>query len=192
MTLLTFEAAYVALMDTDSMMLVLRALPGPVLFTVLIVLPAAFMGSPGTILTLTMKVTQAVTVLSILRAQTRWQELTGALGSLFVPPVFIFVLDLTVRCLVFLGRCSNTLLEAVKLRSFGNADWRHSGIGGILGVAFLKAQRMERGTEEAMRLRGFEGELRTIKRKKAGIWDAVYVLGMILMTAFFAYTQIHR
>lgn len=180
---------YTAFLPVRSMRNILGSLALPCLFTALIMLPAVFMGSPKTMLTVTMKVAEAVLVLGILNVNVSWKRLTEAFREIHIPDLFVLVLDQTLRYLVILGRYSNSLLEAVTMRSVGKLDWKRSGAGGILGTTFLKSQQMAAETEEAMRLRGFQGEYRSVKKDRFGVWDALLLAVDAVLLLFFAYTQ---
>lgn len=168
-----------------------KALILPVLFTLIIMLPSVFLGSPGTMLTVVMKVAEAVLVLALMGTVVPFQRMTEALRQLHLPDIFVLVLDLTIRYLVILGRYSASLLEAVTLRSVGKVNWRDSGAGGILGTTFLKAQQMARETEEAMRMRGFDGTYPQLSENRFSVRDAVLLSADACLIFFFAYTQTH-
>lgn len=104
---------------------VLGTLLLPVLFALLLTLPAVFMGHPGTMLTIAMKVLESVLVLALLGEDLSWKEVTAAFQTLHFPQIFLLTLDLTVRFLVILGKYSGELAEAVQLRSFPDSDPGH-------------------------------------------------------------------
>lgn len=171
---------------------VMKSLVLPCLFTLIIMLPAVFTGSPRTMLTMTMKVAEAVLALALMGTEISFQRLTEAFRQMHFPSIFVMVLDLTIRFLVILGRYSNALLEAVTMRSVGKVNWRNSGAGGILGTTFIKSTRMAQETEEAMRLRGFEGEYPRLERDRFGAKDLVLLAADAALTGFFVYTQAGR
>lgn len=168
---------------------VMEALFLPCILTLIIMLPSVFLGSPKTMLTVTLKVAEAVLALSLMGTAVSFQRLTEAFRQLHVPELFVLVLDLTIRYLVILGRYSGALLEAVTMRSVGKVNWKHSGAGGILGTTFLKFQQMAQLTEEAMRLRGFDGAYPALNRPRFGLRDVLILSADILILLLFVYTQ---
>ena len=161
----------------------------PVLFSALILLPAALLGQPGTLLTVTMKVFESVLLLALLNHSVSWKDMSEAMGEMHFPQILIMTLDTMIRFLVILGRFMGRVLEAVGLRKVGKDDWKHAGTGGILGVTYLKAQQMEVQTEEAMAYRCFEGTYRSYRKRKFGRRDALYLLLVPAIAAWFVYTQ---
>ncbi len=116
-------------------------------------LPSVFLGNPGSFGAVTGKVFVSVLALSMLREAVSWKDMTAALSSFHVPPLFILTLDMTVRFLVLLGRFSNAMLEAVSLRRVEKRSWKNAGTGGILGNTFVKSQQLAQQTQEAMACR---------------------------------------
>lgn len=168
---------------------ILKKMVLPVIFTGILLLPAVFMGTPKTMLTVTLKVAESLLVLFILNSEMEWREITEALRIYHLPAVFIFTLDMTMRFLLLLGRLSEQIMEAVLLRSVGKTGWKEQRTGGVLGITFLKSQKMAEKTAEAMECRCFQGEYRRMTKRKWSKKDSVYALLLpILMVAFF-YTQ---
>ncbi|MEE1114007.1 MAG: energy-coupling factor transporter transmembrane component T [Eubacterium sp.] len=166
----------------------LKAPAAASLLSLLITLPAVFLGSPATMLTVTMKVFTSVLILALLNNHLRWQEMTAAFGTLGMPQIFVFTLDMTMRFLVILGRYSNEILEAVSLRRIGKKTWKNAGTGGVLGSTYLHAVRAAEGTSEAQTCRCFRGEYKNYRKYRFGIRDAGMIALMALVTAFFIYT----
>lgn len=173
-----------ALLPAQEIPGVLRPVLTAALFTMLIMLPAVFLGQPKSMLTVSFKVCEAVLVLSLLNRRLSWKEVTGALGALHVPGIFLLTLDTAVRFLVILGRYAQQMLEAVSLRRVGEKNWRNAGTGGVLGTTFLKSQQMAQQTSEAMACRCFNGEYGRRSRwkmKKADILHLLLIPAMILL-----------
>lgn len=188
-TVIAFELLRVAFMKTNSMKQVLKNVMTAGVFALIITLPAMFMGSPGTMGTVVMKVCESVMVLSILNEIMTWKEVTDAFRQLHFPSLFIYVLESTMRYLVLLGRYSDQMLEAVNLRSVGKASWRDSHIGGILGTTFLKARMMAQGNTEAMACRCFEGLYEGGEHYHFGMQDLLYLVLPALLIVLFIYTE---
>ena len=149
-----------SLMKAEKIAVIMKMVLLPVAMTMLLTLPSVFMGHPGTMPTVTLKVLLSVLTLSELNNTMSWKSITGAFGKLHMPKMFIFTLDMTVRFLVILGRYCGEILDAVSLRSVGKTNWRNAGTGGIMGTVFLQSERMSEETAKAMTCRCFDGEYR--------------------------------
>lgn len=191
------ELLRLSFMPARRILHVLRTLLLPVLFSLLVMLPAVFLGHPGTMLTVTMKVLESVLVLSLLGEKLSWKDITAAFQTLHFPQIFLLTLDLTIRFLVILGKYCGELSEAVQLRSFpvdGNKGPHHdrrrmSAAGGVLGTAFLKSGRLSEETYEAMECRCFDGTYRTYSRHRLSVQDLLYGLLIPFLLLCFWYTQ---
>ena len=174
---------------------VLRELAAPVLFTVLVMLPSLFLGSPGTLLTLTMKVTSSLLLILLMNQSMDWRDITGTFRALHIPGVFTATLDMTMRFLVILGRYAQEMLEAIGLRTVGDAKGRHKDrgrymtAGGVLGTTFLVSQRLASETWEAMECRGFDGVYRSFGRHRFCAQDACHLLLVPALVCLFWYFQ---
>ena len=186
-----------ALLPAKEIRRVLSALPVPAALTFLVMLPAVFLGSPGTLLTVTLKVTLSVLLLSLYNERTAWKETTGAMAAFHAPDLFIMTLDTTVRFLVILGRFAGRMLEAVSLRRVGKKTWKNAGTGGILGTTWLKSQQMVRENMEAMTCRCFDGTYQKMgerprdprEKRKRVISNLLFSLLFPVLLAFFLYTE---
>ena len=179
----------ISLMKGRDIAEILKPVPLPAVFCMLIMLPAVFMGSPRTMLTVTMKVVESVMVLSLLNNRIGWKGITRAFGDLHMPPMFVMILDTTMRFLTILGDYSGKIVEAVTLRRVGEKNWKNAGTGGILGHTFLKSQEMSVHMEEALICRGFSGQYRSLQRHSFNAADAMLIAVLIALAVFFVYTQ---
>lgn len=187
-----------AMMPAKAVRRAAEKLPLPVLMTALLMLPAVFLGSPRSLVTVTMKVFCAILCLSLLNEKASWKELTGALERFHAPELFIMTLDTTVRFFVLLGRWSSRMLEAISLRRVGEKNWKNAGMGGVLGTTWLKSQRMVQASTEAMVCRCFDGTYKktgfpkeTTKqdRQRNVLANAVFALVIPALIAGFVLTQ---
>lgn len=126
----------------------------------LILIPAIFLGSPQSMLTVSIKVFVSVGLIGVLAATTEWNAITSGLAAFHIPDVFIFTLDITLKYIVILGNISMDMLNALKLRSIGRNNSKAQSLSGVLGVTFLKSRQMSEEMLQAMQCRGFEGEYR--------------------------------
>ena len=164
---------------------ILTAVFGILLFTILITLPAYFMGSEKTIVVLPVKVCCSVLGVELMNLGLKWNELTWTMHRLHVPDLFLLVWEMTMKFLLLLGRMNEQLLLALKVRSIGVNRQKAQAIGGILGVSYLKSQLWAKETYEAMNCRGFDGTYQTIKVNKWNPWDVLVIPGLVGMAALY-------
>lgn len=165
-------------------MVLKRAVPA-VLFTALVMLPAALSGAKWPAILITAKVALTVGSVALLSVTTEWREFSAALASLRVPGLFILVLDITVRYIELLGAVAVRLLEAMALRSVGVNRDKLASLGGVAGTLFLKSRAMAGDLQAAMECRGFTGEYRRPGSLHLTAVDAVPTLAVIaLLVAF--------
>lgn len=125
------------------------------LFSAVILVPSIWLGSPKSMLTISIKVFVAVGLVGILANTTPWNKLTAGLSFYHVPQVFIMTLDLTLKYIAILGTISVDMLNALRLRSVGINRAKGRSLAGILGMLFLKSRQMADETYDAMRCRGY-------------------------------------
>lgn len=201
--LLASSLVRLALRPAETVLRVLRSVMFPVLLSFVLLLPAALMGHPASAATIALKLLCTLLLLALLGEDLSFGDITGALGQLFVPSVFIFTLDMAVRFLILLGRYSHAMLEAIRLRSTGRRSWKESGAGGVLGSTFLHAGALAAGTAEAMECRGFDGSYKARRRRgllsekqgrhtvlRPGAAELCYLLLIPLLIAAYAKTRI--
>ncbi|MCR5667070.1 MAG: energy-coupling factor transporter transmembrane protein EcfT [Eubacterium sp.] len=164
-----------------------RVMSGAVIATmmsVLFLLPSVFMGSPATMLTISLKVFFSVGMLLLMSVTTRWNMLTGALRCIGIPDIFIFTFDITLKYIALIGEMSRQLLIALKIRSVGKNDRKATSFAGIVGVLFLKSKETSEELFGAMQCRGFVGEYNAIRSARIRKRD---VLAFVLMGAAFLF-----
>lgn len=188
--ILTINVALLAvtsLLPADKILRILKAGFAAALFTLVILLPSAFWGNRYGIVMLPLKVFAAVTAVNILSRTTQWRHITGALKTFFLPDIFIFVLDITIRYIFMLGEFSLPMLYALKLRSVGKNNRKYASLSGIAGTMFIKSKEMAEEMNAAMECRGFTGEYRKSGRIRMNWADAGYLLVHILALLIFLY-----
>lgn len=168
---------------------ILRSAAAAALLSMLILLPAVFLGQPSAMLTVSLKVFLSVSMLTFLSVTTPWNRLTSALRVFRVPNIFIFTFDITLKYIVILGDMCVNILTAMKLRSVGKNKDKSGSLSGVLGNVFLRSREMAEEMYGAMQCRGFEGEYYSMKKKLFAGRDAGYVLMMAAVTALFCFLQ---
>ncbi len=124
---------------------------------VIIFAPAVIMDPVrlGNSLRVISKILICVTAVGEINRTTQWNHVTGALRKFHIPGVVIFIIDITFRYIVLLGKLMEDLLTAVSLRSVGRNNKKYSSVGGVMGVTFLRGTEMNKEMYEAMQCRGF-------------------------------------
>ena len=163
---------------------ILRGTAGAVLFSILILLPSVFMGTPQTLMNITSRVYVSVTLVGILSSGTSWNKLTGSMRTFRLPSIFIFTLDITLKYISVLGEICAAILTSVRLRSVGKNPQKAKALSGVLGISFLKSGEMAEEMHAAMCCRGFTGEYK--KKQKytlcaADIFSTFIMAGCIVL-----------
>lgn len=158
-------------------------------FSALVLLPAAFLGSPHTILTVSLKVFLSVGLLGHLATTTPWNRITEGFRFFLVPDIIIFTFDITLKYIAILGDICLDMLNALKLKSVGKNRDKSSSISGILGFAFLKSRHMAEEMCGAMACRGFQGEYRRNHRGTLKKGDLLLLVFGALTAGLFIYLQ---
>ncbi len=171
----TYLLLTVSMMPTKEMIKVLRVSVLMTLFTFLVLLPAAFYGNGYSLLMIPAKVFATILAVNILSHTTRWGAVIGALKRFFLPDLFIFVLDITIKYIVMLGEFTLEMLYALKLRSVGRNTGKYTSLSGVAGTLFIKSREMAEDMHAAMECRGFTGEYRVYTKLKLTLFDFLYL-----------------
>ena len=186
-TVIAVETVRLSMMKAETILNILKPVAAASVFTAVCTLPSLFMGSPRTMVTVTMKVFESVMVLAVMNEDMNWKDTINAFRTFRMPQIFVFTLDMTVRFLVILGRYSNSILEAVTLRSVGERNWKNAGTGSVLGMTFLKSQQMAESTSEAMECRCFDGEYRKYGKHRWNLIDLLSAVIVPVLIIFYIY-----
>lgn len=156
------------LLQTKQLQQVMTSALSAGFFSMIVLLPAVFLGSPETLLRISVKVFFSVGLLRLLAVTIPWNKLTKTLAKLHVPALFILTLDLTIFYIVILGNICLHMLEAISLRAVGkwpkNTEKALKNIGkqkafaGVAATALLRSRQMAEETHMAMICRGFDGQ----------------------------------
>lgn len=179
-----------AFFAAKSICQVLSGTAGAVLISVLLLLPAVFMGNPQTLANITARVYVSVTLVGILSAGTSWNKLTGSMRTFRIPSLFIFTLDITLKYISVLGEICIDILTSVRLRSVGKNPGKAKAFSGVLGITFLKSGEMAEEMYASMCCRGFTGEYSIGQKYKICVADIFYILVTVGCVGLFFY--LHR
>ena len=166
-----------SLMEVRMIVGILKVSCAAILFSAFVLLPAAIWGDFFNSLLLVSKVFANILAVNILSHSTNWNAIVSVLKSFFVPDMFIFVLDITLKYLVLSGDFALNMLQALNLRSVGRDNSKYTSLSGIVGTTFIKSKEMAEEMQSAMECRGFTGEYYGGHKLKMGIGD---LLGTML------------
>jgi len=161
-------------------------------FTFIVLLPAAIWGNSYSLVMLPAKVFATITAVNILSKTSNWSNITKALKSVFMPDIFILVLDITIKYILLLGELALQLLYALKLRSVGVNRSKQTSLAGISGTVFMRSEEMAEEMYDAMKCRGFTGEYAAIERSRWTAADALYTIVNCSIIALFIYTAFNE
>jgi cobalt/nickel transport system permease protein len=175
-----------SLMPAEEIIRVLKASLIFTAFTFIILMPSALWGNYYSIAIITPKVFATVMSVNILSRSTQWNNITGALKTFFIPDIFIFVLDITIKYIMLLGEFSLNMLYSLKLRSVGKNKNKYASVSGIAGTLFIKSKEMAEDMYSAMECRGFSGDYPINKNFRFTSVDFIYLLiNAVIIVAFF-------
>lgn len=177
------------LLPGTAIMRVATTALGAEALSVLVMLPALFLGQGRSILMLSTKVLVSVSLVLCTSLSSTPAELTRGLRALRVPSLVILTIDLALKGIVDLGTAAAESLSALGLRSVGRNAHKGSSLGGVAGVVFVKASRASEETYQAMRCRGFEGDYPLPANQPLHTVDWAWMLGLTALIALFLYLQ---
>lgn len=155
------------------------------LLTAVLMLPAAFLGQPGSLARVACKVFVSVGLAIQLSRTVAYNQLIAAFDAYHIPDMVVFILDIALKYIVLLGDVAINVLESLTLRSVGRNEAKSSSASGVMGVTFLKAHDFAGEMYEAMECRGFTGEYEVPKRRRISPAAIAYLAALALEFAVF-------
>ena len=153
--------------------------------TLVILIPSMLNGNIYNSLLLFQRMISSVLLANLLSYTTKWRDVSRSLKLLFVPDIFIWVMEITLKYIVLLGEYSTNLLYSLKLRSIGKNHDKYGSVTRIMGNLFLKSYKMSEEMSSAMECRGFVGEYSIAAKAKLGKMDYLYGLINIFLIILF-------
>lgn len=176
-----------SLMDKRaSKRIILRACIFPFI-TLIALIPSMFYGNIYNSLLLFQKMITTIFLMNLLSHNTKWSEVCKSLKLLFVPDIFIWTMDITIKYIVLLGEYSINLLYALKLRSIGATSNKYNSLTAIMGNLFIKSYKISEEMFHAMECRCFVGEYTTKVNLTFKKIDYIYITICILLVSLFIY-----
>lgn len=173
----------IAMLQGREIIVILRGALFATILSALVLIPAIFLGNPGSMLTISIKVFVSVGLMLLMAISTSWNKLTSGMRFFKIPHLFIFTLDITLKYIVMLSETAVNMLTALKVRAIGKNANKDKSLGGILGVTFLKSKDMADETYNAMVCRGFDGTYHMSKSERPITYvDMIPVILMVIMT----------
>lgn len=157
--------------------------------TLIALIPSMFYGNIYNSLLLFQKIMTTILLMNLLSHNTIWSDISKSLKLLFVPDIFIWIMDITIKYIVLLGEHSINLLYALKLRSIGITSNKYNSLTGIMGNLFIKSYKMSEEMFHAMECRGFVGEYTTKINFTFRKIEYIYIVINILIISLFIYSN---
>lgn len=111
----------------------------------------------------------------LLTFSTRFPDLVEALRALRVPAIIVAVISFMYRYLAVLTDEATRMMRARSARSAspdgsggGSLLWRARVVGSMVGSLFIRAYERSERVYAAMQSRGFDGTMRTLRRRHFG------------------------
>jgi cobalt/nickel transport system permease protein len=186
--LIIYQLVVISSMTARDIIGILRLGIIAAFFTFIVLLPAVLWRNDYSSIMITSKVFASVTAVGILSHSAGWSALSGTMKRFYIPDIFIFVFDITVKYIYMLGDLALNMLYALKLRSVGKNKRKYTSMSGIGGTVFIKSKEMAEDMYDAMECRGFTGEYHIYSNFKLGIADLIYIafnIGIILLFIYF-------
>ncbi|MDF9408552.1 cobalt ECF transporter T component CbiQ [Pelotomaculum isophthalicicum JI] len=138
-------------------------------------------------LALILRVGASVSLALILTLTTRWNILLKALNMIFVPQIFISVLEMTYRYIYLLLQTAGEIFVARQSRTVGRASTKEQRrfIGGAMGTLWGKAYNVSEEVHAAMVSRGYTGKPKTLVAFKTRAMDWLWAAFIVLVSLFF-------
>ena len=157
--------------------------------TLIALIPSIFYGNIYNSLLLFQKIITTILLVNMLSHNTKWSEISKSLKLLFIPDMFIWIMDITIKYIVLLGEYSINLLYALKLRSIGITSNKYNSLTGIMGNLFIKSYKMSEEMFHAMECRCFVGEYTAKVNFTLNKIDYIYIIINILLIILFIYSN---
>lgn len=161
------------------------------IISLIALIPAMVYGNIYNSLLLFQKIFITIMMMNLLAHNTKWNDVSKSLKLLYVPDIFIWIMDITIKYIVLLGEHSINLLYALRLRSVGKTSNKYNSITGIIGSLFIKSYKMSEEMSQAMECRGFTGEYTTKVNFKLRKMDYGYIAVNLLIVSIFIYTYLY-
>lgn len=157
-----------------------------IIIPLIMIIPSIFINKGIECFKIMLKILEAIFLARILSVTTKKCELTNCLKKLYVPDIFIFLVDLTLKYIFILGEFSLNMLYSLKIKNISRKNNRYSSIWSLIGNLFLKSKCMADEMFFAMECKAFNGEyviynkVEILKRR-----DLLFIILNLIIFVFF-------
>lgn len=141
----------------------------------------------GGALVLILRAGASVSLAVLLTLTTRWHVLLKALNMVFVPQVFIAVLEMTYRYIYLFLQTASDIFVARQSRSVGRTSTKEQRrfVAGAMGALWVKAFAMSEEVYAAMVSRGYNGTPRAFVNFNISRMDWMWAGFLVFVSLFF-------
>lgn len=179
---LLFSVSTLDSKEKQNILLISSFIP---IFTLIMLIPSLLSGNIRNSIMIFIKVIGTILSVNLLSYTTKWEHVTRTLKLFFIPDLFIWVMEITIKYIVILGEYSISMLYALKLRSIGKNNKKYMSLSKIMGNLFLKSKEMGEEMFSAMECRGFTGEYFSKAKFTIAKKDIVYLVVNSIFIALF-------
>lgn len=177
----------ISLFNAEQIKYILKAGVAAAVFTIMIFIPSMLYGNSSNGVMIILKVFASVSAVSIVSFTSSLNEVLSVLKFFFIPDIFIFVFDITIKYIDVLGDFALNGLYALKKRSVGRSKHKSSSLSGIMGTMFIKSKEMSEELYGAMECRGFTGEYKLPGKFEFHISDYICIMIDIVFVIIYFY-----
>ena len=113
----------------------------------------------------------------LLLMTTRWSDITVALRSMHLPEIFVTVLNMAYRYIFLIAQIGTSMMQARHIRTIGRirsaSDRRF--VSNSAGQLFVRVHQMSEDIYSAMKLRGYDGSMISLRAMKADTLDWLFL-----------------
>lgn len=149
-------------------------------------LSVTYQGTRGA-LVLILRVGASVSLAVLLTLTTRWNVLLKALNMVFVPQIFVAVLEMTYRYIYLFLQTATEMFVARQSRTVGRTSTKEQRrfVSGAMGALWTKAYAMSEEVHAAMVSRGYTGKPKALVSFQMKAMDWMWAAFMFLVSLFF-------
>ncbi|MCL4439275.1 MAG: cobalt ECF transporter T component CbiQ [Firmicutes bacterium] len=138
-------------------------------------------------LVLIFRVGASVSLAVILTLTTRWNVLLKTLNMIFVPQIFVTVLEMTYRYTYLFLQPASDIFVAWQSRTVGRTSTKEQRrfVSGAMGALWGKAYTMSEEVHAAMVSRGYTGRPKTLVTFKTKVLDWMWAAFIVFVSLFF-------
>ena len=176
----------ISLLDGNIILRLLKHSFTITIISCLVLLPAFYFYQNPFVFFIPVKTFFIIISISLLTTYFNWHSILDVMHRFYVPSIFIFICDTTLRYIVLLGETAQQVLYSLKLKSIGKNKQKSMAMAGVMGVVFQKSRKMSEEMYQAMCCRCFTGVYSKINKQKLTYIDFIlFLIGVIYIWLFF-------